>query len=388
MKKIIVICFAILSVSVSAQEQILQEIEKNNTLLVSLRSQAEAEKIGNKTGIFLENPEIEYSYLWGEKGERENKRDFSISQSFDFPSAYYHRKKLSDNQNVQVGLKYRIERKDILLEAKNICIQLIYQNVLSKELKKQLDLSRQLFDAYSKKMEVGEASILEVNKVNYAYLNAKKEYDASVIDQEFLQAELQRLNGGNSIGYLGELFPEANLPLNFENWYEDQLNKNLDLLSVKQEMAANKENEKLQRSLNLPKFSAGYLNAHEEGIRFNGFSVGVSIPLWENKNTVKQIKAQAQADEQREVDITIQYFHQMEALYKKAIKLKETLNELNRFELSDNTLALLGKALDKGEISLIEFTLELDVYYELIQNRLEIEKDLHLTLAELMKWNL
>ena len=44
---------------------ILVEIEKNNTTLSALRERAKANTLGNKTGIYLTNPEIEFNYLWG-----------------------------------------------------------------------------------------------------------------------------------------------------------------------------------------------------------------------------------------------------------------------------------------------------------------------------------
>lgn len=41
----------------------------------------------------------------------------------------------------------------------------------------------------------------------------------------------------------------------------------------------------------LPKFSAGYSLERTLGQKYQGISVGISIPLWENKNRVKQAKA-------------------------------------------------------------------------------------------------
>lgn len=62
-----IILFA-LPIGISAQksaDDILIQIEKNNTTLLALRKKADAQKIGNKTGIYLQNPELEFNYLWG-----------------------------------------------------------------------------------------------------------------------------------------------------------------------------------------------------------------------------------------------------------------------------------------------------------------------------------
>ena len=43
-------------------ERALKSIEENNTSLKALRKQADAEKISNKTDIFLSGPEVEFNY--------------------------------------------------------------------------------------------------------------------------------------------------------------------------------------------------------------------------------------------------------------------------------------------------------------------------------------
>lgn len=388
MKKIMIIVFACLAINTFAQQNILKQIEENNTLLSSLRAQTEAEKIGNKTGMLPDNPEVEYGYLWGNEKEMGNRIDFSVSQSFDFPTAYYHRKKLTDTQNQQADIKYLIERKNILLEAQNVCIELTYQSALSVELKKQLELTSKVMDAYQRKFELGEASSLDFNKARFDLMNAQKDYNASVIEKEFLIAELQRLNGGNEVDYLTSEFSEVSLPLNFDQWFTEQKARNLSLSYFEKEVKISKQNESLQRSLNLPKISAGYMSEKVMSEHFQGITVGVSIPLWENKNTIKQIKAQTLSNQQQEADANLQYYHQMNALYKKAVNQKQIVDDFNRYQVSDNTVNLLTKALEKGEMPLIEFIVELGVYYELIQSKLETERDLNLSIAELRQWEL
>ena len=388
MRKIIFIVLAFMATSVSAQEWILKQIEENNTLLSSLRSQTEAEKIGNKTGIYPENPEVEAGYSWGNEKEMGNRIDFSVSQSFDFPTSYYHKKKLSDIRNSQADIRYQIERKNILLEAKNICIQLVYQNALSARLKEQMDLTQSVADAYSRKFEIGEASSLDLNKAKYDYINAQKDYNNSIIEKEYLLTELQRLNGGKPVEYSTLEFQEAFIPLNFQSWYESQEMKNYALIQAGREVNISKESEKLQRALNLPKFSAGYMSEKVKSEHFQGVTVGMSIPLWENKNTVRQIKAQTLANEQLQSDVNMQNYYQTEALYKKAVNLKQMVDDFDRFQQSDKTVSLLKKALDKGELSLINYILELGIYYEMVQSKLETQRDLQLVIAELMQWDL
>ena len=42
--------------------------------------------------------------------------------------------------------------------------------------------------------------------------------------------------------------------------------------------------------MTLPKFSAGYSLERTLGQKYQGISVGISIPLWENKNHQPQVQ--------------------------------------------------------------------------------------------------
>ena len=389
MKKLVFFLIIIAWTSVIfAQSDVLGEIERNNTVLSALRHQTEADKTENKTGIYPDNPEVEFHYLWGNSAELGNRTDWTASQSFDFPTAYRYKRNLSNLKNQRLDLQYQIERKDILLEASAVCIQLIYQNALIEKLKERLDLTGQIEGAYQKKYEAGDASLLDLNKTKYELMLAEKEYRNAITEKEFLQSELIRLNGGVPLQLNAKTFPEIVLPIHFEQWYKEQKEKNQDLKFYQQETNIGKENEKLQRSMNLPKITAGYMSEKVLTEHFQGVIVGISIPLWENKNTVKQIKAQTLANQEQEKNAALKDFYRNEALYKKALNLQQTVDQIKRQQANNNIVELLKKSLDLGEISLINYIQELGLYFDMQQNMLEIERDLHLTTSELMQWEL
>jgi Outer membrane protein len=389
MKKLVFFLIIIAWTSVIfAQSDVLGEIERNNTVLSALRHQTEADKTENKTGIYPDNPEVEFHYLWGNSAELGNRTDWTASQSFDFPTAYRYKRNLSNLKNQRLDLQYQIERKDILLEASAVCIQLIYQNALIEKLKERLDLAGQIEGAYQKKYEAGDASLLDLNKTKYELMLAEKEYRNAITEKEFLQSELIRLNGGVPLQLNAKTFPEIVLPIHFEQWYKEQKEKNQDLKFYQQETNIGKENEKLQRSMNLPKITAGYMSEKVLTEHFQGVIVGISIPLWENKNTVKQIKAQTLANQEQEKNAALKDFYRNEALYKKALNLQQTVDQIKRQQANNNIVVLLKKSLDLGEISLINYIQELGLYFDMQQNMLEIERDLHLTGSELLQWEL
>jgi outer membrane protein TolC len=225
MKKIAYIIVALLcSASVFGQstiESVLESIEANNTSLDALRKQAEAKKIGSRTGIYLTNPEVEFNYLWGNTAEAGDRKDLNIMQSFDFPTAYYYKSKIADGRASQAELQYAVERKSLLLQARNVCIDLVYRNALGAELDQRLQHAQQIADAYQTKYDKGEANVLEYNKARLNLLNARKESESNAIEREVLLSELVRLNGGKPVTLTDVAFEPYLLPTDFEQWYAE-----------------------------------------------------------------------------------------------------------------------------------------------------------------------
>jgi len=136
-------------------ETILAGVEKNNSTLIALRKSADAERIGNKTGLYLENPEFAFNYLWGSPESIGNRKDISLIQSFDFPSAYVYRNQISEYRNSQVELEYERQLISIMTQARLLCNELIYHNALTNELKQRIVNAQKIADSYRSKFEAG-----------------------------------------------------------------------------------------------------------------------------------------------------------------------------------------------------------------------------------------
>jgi len=79
----------------------------------------------------------------------------------------------------------------------------------------------------------------------------------------------------------------------------------------------------------------------------------------------------------------VQLYNHLKVLHTKAIELQNSSTEykieLQNFDNSE----LLRKALAKGEITLLDYILELSYYYESVNKLLELERDMNISLAEL-----
>jgi len=386
---IYILAFIGMTVDVSAQtsiEQVLLEVEQNNTTLVALKRKVDAETIGNKTDLFLPNPEVEFNYLFGSPSSIGNRTDISVTQGFDFPTVYSRKSDLSDLRNEQILLEYEKQKKDLFLHTRQVCNKLIYLNSILNEYSERIENARRMVTLFQTKFETGEANILDYNKARLGLLDLTKKAESLQVSREEQLAELTRLNGGKEIDFGIHLFQTIVIQNDFENWYAQAEQNNPVLAWLKLETEVSRQNEKLNSALALPKFQAGYMSEKVVGEHFQGVTVGVSVPLWESKNKVKAARAQTEVAQAVEQDNKLQFYNMLKALHAKAVQLENSLNDYQKeLNLCNNT-ELAAKALEAAEISMIDYIMELTVYYESFNNMIEIQKELHQTLAELQQY--
>lgn len=391
MKKLIYILITLSSVlfTVNAQDnfqEVLNHIESNNTTLKALQEQSKANKIGNKTALNLANPEVEIGYLWGSPSGEGNRKDLNISQSFDFPTAYGYRSQVVTGQNVQVDLAYEQQAKVILQQARVFCVELVYQTNRHTELSERVKLAKELSEAYQTRFDKGDINIIEYNKTKLNLLNSEKAMQITEVEIATLRAELQRLNGGEPLLDALNGYSAYSLPLSFDQWFNEAKMNNPALESALKEVDLSRKQEKLTKALNLPKITAGYMSERILGTTLQGFTVGVSIPLWEGNNTVKHQKAQTVALEVQHKDSELQFYNTLKNQYNRAGTLLSLLGDYEEILDTSNNRALLKKAFEKGQLSLINYLLELSTYYQTIDQYMEKEKEYRLALSELQQW--
>lgn len=364
-------------------QRILSSIEENNTTLHTFKKEATAEKLGNKTGIYLSNPDVEFNYLWSSPTNLEKRNDLSIKQTFDIATITGMKSRMANNKNELVDLQYKSNRLTILLEAKQYCIDLIYYNGLMKELEIRLKHSQTIADGYKQRMKQGDVNVLEYNKIQLNLSTIQGEIARVEVERNSILSELKRLNGGIDVVLTDTTYEGTLLPNNFEEWYSYAEQKNPLLQYVRQQIETSKYEVKLNKAMGLPKFSAGYMSERTRQVNSQGLTVGISIPLWENKNRVKQAKANVIAAEARRDENKQQFYNKLRTLYMRASGLQETALAYRKSLATLNSTELLMKALKVGEISLLNYIIEIGLYYNTVNQALTSERDYQRALAEL-----
>jgi len=367
-------------------ENIVSQIQANNLTLKALRQQKTADSTGNRTDIFLQNPDVGINYLFGNPSSIGNRTDFSVIQNFEFPTVYVYRNQISTLKNVQAEFQYEQELKNVIYETKLICNDLIYYNAMINEYSKRLTAAEKIANSYKLKFEIGEANILEYNKAELNKLNVNKRLEELKIEKTALTNQLISLNGNISITFNDTAFSEILLPTDFEQWYAEVEQRNPTLNWLESEIELSEKQQQLYSAMSLPHFSAGYMSELTDGQDYQGITLGFSIPLWENKNKIKYSKLNTEAAINFQEASKQQHYNNLKILYQKAQSLQKNVLLYKQNLQTFNNSELLYKALETGEIDLINYITELTFYYESVTNLLEMERELNKVICELFQY--
>lgn len=363
---------------------VLQAIEQNNTTLQALHRTAEAQQLENRTSLTLADPEIGYSYVWGSPISVNNKQNVSVSQTFDMATLSGLKNKVAGEKDKLIECQYRTDRMNILLEAKLYCLDLIYYNAMLAELHTRLEHAKATAEGQKERLENGDGNRLECNNVMLKLSTLKSEITLMKTERETVLSQLSRLNGGKPVDFTLSDYEDISMPTDFQEWFSMAETKNPALAYVRQDIEVSKKELSLSKTMNLPTVSLGYEGEFENGgDRHQGIAVGMSVPLWSNKNRVRQAKAAVRAAEARQTDTREQWYGNLKILYRHTNGLK-TAAEAYRSALSesDNT-QLLKTALDEGEISVLDYLVGISIYYDAVDKALEAERAYQKAYAEL-----
>ena len=307
-----------------------------------------------------------------------------MTQSFDFETLSGLKSKVADNKNQLVEWQYKVDRMNILLEAKQYALDVIYYNALLKELAVRKQHAEEIVAVQKKRLESGEGNRLEYNNVMLNLLSLKGEITKMTTERDAAMSQLFRLNGGEEVVLDDVEYENIVMPANYQAWYAEAELKNPVLSYVKQEIEVSKKQLSLNKSMGLPSFSAGYSGEFVGDERTQGITIGVSIPIFSNKNRVRQAKTAVMAAETKHEDAKQHYFSNLMIMYQRTLGLKEAA-ETYRFSLTDaNNSTLLKTALDEGEISVLDYLVEIGLYYDAVNQALDAERSYQKAYAELM----
>jgi outer membrane protein TolC len=135
----------------------------------------------------------------------------------------------------------------------------------------------------------------------------------------------------------------------------------------------------------LPDLVAGYYSETLIDERFRGFSLGISVPLWSNKNKIKHATAEISLAEAEYARFRMEQQAELESTLERRNSLLVQVDELTQVLSEVDDQELLSQALELGEISLSEYIYSTEFYLQNVRRLMEYERDLKLVEANILK---
>ena len=386
MKKFIIMLMLCLPIGMQAQniEQVLQSIEANNKELLSQKQLTKAQKMENRTENNLPDPTVSYSSFYKNGAGPGHGTELVATQGFDFPTQYITRNRQAEMENEAIDLQQQAFRRDVLLRAKNLCLDLILLNQEKALMDIRMKNADELEALYAKRLEAGDANILEVNKIKMERMNVQTEVAQNNAAHRTALQSLIAMNGNMPVEFLENTYPVIKEILDYNQLRDEVVASDYSLQAAVAFTRAAEKQVSVDKQNWLPKLEAGFRRNTDTGMSMNGFVVGGSIPLFSNRKKVQIAKAQAISAQLMQEDALLHVENNLMALYNEMTQLKEAMHAYD-VPLMYRSLDLLKQALTEGQISLIEYFVEAETVYKNLQAYMKLENQYQKIMADIYK---
>ena len=363
---------------------VLKQIAQNNLTLKALHHDNEAEVLDIKAANALDGLSVEYSPFFRSGYSGVAQSELVVSQEIQFPTKYADRNKQANLQKAVGGKVYEKNRRDILLEAQLLCVDVIRLNKTLAMLGQRLKNSEALRQMYEKRMEAGDANILEVNKVKLDCMEVQTLVSEAQNERMLLLQQLAELNGGKPVTIDDVEIPKFQPIADFESYKALALASDADIQMAETMLQSADMNVKMQKREWLPNISFGYRRNTEQKEAVNGVLVGVSFPLYSNSKNIRAAKERRQSAQLQVEQARSTAESQLRSGYQQLVGLQQVLDHSD-VKMMQESIELFSKALQQGEINALEYYTEVNSIYEKLQRHIDVHTQSAKLLAALHK---
>lgn len=372
--------------SLQAQQiaDVLRSIEQNNKELQAQQQMTEAAKMEVQTQNSLSDPTVEYSPFFAKEVDGVASSELVVSQEFDFPTLYAARRQSGKLQQEVLDRQQQAVRRTILLNAKNLCLDLIRLNQEKALLDARRKNADELLALFEKRLQEGDAGVLEVNKIKMERMNVQTEVAQNNAAHRTALQSLLAMNGNLPLEFAEDTYPQVEEIKDYNALYDEMMLTDADLQAsdaaaraAAKEVSVNKQNW-------LPKLSVGYRRNTSVGEKSNGFLIGGSIPIFSNRKKVKIARAQEVGARLQLDNARLQVEAAVQSRFNEMQQLQEAMKAYD-VPLMHQTLDMLKQAVMAGQLSIIEYYVEVEGVYRNLQAYMQIESQYQKLMADIYK---
>lgn len=374
MKKLPII-FLLLTVSMGYGQStstdfydLIRSIADRSVSMRALSGQFKVDSLAARRGLNPEDPEVAVDYFF------ENSAEMRIEQSFDFPTAYVQRSKISKLSIERSSLELDGARRALIIEISDLYLTALYQQQFQKMIYDRQTMLSKFTAATARQVELGEATALDLINAQSMLSDVESQAAIATSDLEATIKSLRMHNAGQPVVIAEQLTPSGRISISQTEFVEAAMNSDYGLqASVTDSMIAQRT-LRLSRAEWLPKIKVGYRLDAETGSARSAVVGGISLPLWQNRGNIKHSKAMISSAEIQKQTTQQRLRLTLENLYSQYEALK-----IARAAFPDDDARyaeLLEKSYVGRSITALEFLRSSAERYDVQQRRLDIENQL------------
>jgi cobalt-zinc-cadmium efflux system outer membrane protein len=404
MTKIFIVILILVPGWLSGQDKLLrlqQAVDSallNNPDLNQARAVLSQKEEEWRTLTGIEAPEISYfeEGINSKAAKPFEERRWTVSQSVDFPLTTIYRLKAVREEGKAIRFRIQAIENEITAQVKSKYIEVLYALHLQELGKQQKDLADELYKAVYTKFETGMANGMDLANAELQVAEAENALD---------EAERLLHMARYSLFYLmGLEIPEISYEILFSDTLSgtDMEIAQIQALALLQEQPAymaslhdyqasqNKLREAKSNILPDIRFNL-YRQNYGDGFDYNGFEVGLSIPVWlpfEQKGRIRMAEARQTEIEWQQKSIELDMKQQIEHAWHSYETSRRTI-ERYKNTMSGKSLKLQQmsiRAYRLGEIDLLNLISAQQIYLNNQNRYISSLRDYYLQLAQLEKF--
>lgn len=275
--------------------------EANNPQLNQLRQQLRARRATRGAALGIENPRLSYFREGIPDGQTSSfsERRLAISQRLDFPLTGILRRSRLGLEASELEAQVEATRLQVVAGVKRAYTKLAYFLEVQHLGGEQLRLAEELHNAAATRVEVGEASDLDLMRAEMQLAEARNSLAAAQRDLHGARYELFAIIGLDPASQSYTIqFPDTLVYFDVtidQDRALHQLERHPEMIGAARALAAANAGVREAWSQLLPALDFSYYRQDfGGGFDYHGFEAGLEVPLWfwlNEKNRLQQAKA-------------------------------------------------------------------------------------------------
>ncbi|MDE6183649.1 MAG: TolC family protein, partial [Rikenellaceae bacterium] len=223
-------------------------------------------------------------------------------------------------------------------------------------------------------------TVLEANKIESMYLSVSAQYRKAVAERDNNLRKMRLLASlPQTFTVTDSVYPAFDVDV--EGFVARAVGMDYDLEQAAIDTLIAERQLRLSRSERLPGFKVGYRLSMEAREPSHGVIAGLSIPLWGRAGSVKAAKASQQAARKSMEAKRALLEAELEGVKESYLASVSILDDYRRLLKGRSSVEVLAKALDAGELSMLDYFVELNVWNDTLMAIVESEHEAALAAA-------